>query len=185
MSNESFRRLEGETSSSAATLAAIQKQIAASKGVEATVSGHLNDMRESLAVTDGKKRALENKVDDVNSTLRSRESELREVERLLGVAKARREVLERESVRVERDVKEKRQLENELHVLRSSRDLAAGEAMKAEEEDKPTNNHLFNRLEEETNVWWKPRQGSLERKDVPRFKPDVCFLLHGHLTPTK
>ncbi|GMH91436.1 hypothetical protein TL16_g12059 [Triparma laevis f. inornata] len=130
----SLNRLEGETSSNGATLAAIQKQIAASKGVEATVSGHLNDMRESLAVTEGKKRALENKVDDVNSTLRSRENELREVERLLGVAKARRDMLERESVRVERDVKEKRQLENELHVLRSSRDLAAGEAMKAEEE---------------------------------------------------
>ena len=44
------------------------------------------------------------------------------------------------------------------------------------EEQKEKSRHL----EEETNVWWKPRQGSLERKDVPRFKPDVCFLLLSH-----
>ena len=132
--NMNSNRLEGEIMGAKATLAAVQKQVATSKGVEATVTSHLNDMREDLAVFEGKKRALEAKRDEVQADLRSREDELREVERLFGAAKARRELLERDCVRVERQVKEKRNIENELHVLRSSRDLAAGEAMKAEEE---------------------------------------------------
>ena len=37
---------------------------------------------------------------------------------------------------------------------------------------------LVSNLGPQGNLFFKkPRQGSLERKDVPRFKPDVCFLL--------
>jgi chromosome segregation ATPase len=125
---------KGEKMRLDAEIKGLEKTRESCVGLEKGLQSNLAFLREEVAKIVEEKKSLSMRTEEAGGLLEKRELELREMERLVGVAQTKKIEIDRVRVKWENDVKEMRMLERELSALRSSRDLAASEAARCEEE---------------------------------------------------
>ena len=129
-----FNKLEGDTKALAAKLNGLQEGIVTRKGLQESLSETIKTYTEKSAILEAKTRTLAIKVQEMDEALKVKDNELRALEHMVITAQGKREVIQRDHNKLERDLKEARSIENELSMLRRSRDMASSEAMRAEEQ---------------------------------------------------
>ena len=132
-----FREVEGAKGERArleAEVKGLEKTREVAVGLEKGLQSNLKFLKEEVAKTLEEKKSIAMRVEESSGEMEKKELELREMERLVGLAQAKKLEIDRVRVKWESDVKEMRMLERELGGLKSSRDLAAGEAIRCEEQ---------------------------------------------------
>ncbi|GMH62812.1 hypothetical protein TrRE_jg11642 [Triparma retinervis] len=129
-----FNKLEGDTKALAAESNGLQEGIVSRKGLQESLSETIKTYTEKAAVLEAKTRTLALKAQEADEALKVKDNELRALEHMVIAAQGKREVIQRDHHKLERDLKEARSIENELSMLRRSRDMASSEAMRAEEQ---------------------------------------------------
>ena len=89
--------------------------------------------KEELAILDARRKGTQLRLAEFEGQVSLKERELRDTEAMLASAKSKREALERDCRKLSLDMKEARDIGSELQMLRKSRDMAAAEAMRAEQ----------------------------------------------------
>jgi len=128
-----LNKLEGDTKALTAESSGLQDGIVSRKALEKSLGDTIVNYTEKSAVLEAKTKSLALKAREVEENLKSKENELRSLEHMIMTAQGKREIIQRDHMKLERDLKESRSIENELSMLRRSRDMASAEAMRAEE----------------------------------------------------